>query len=79
MDAVPLYAYVINKKKVMSKIINLDTEELWAKITEVSRSAGQASTRHAIQLCYVMVSKETPRSDKLLIFSALSYLVLPVD
>lgn len=63
----------------MSKIINFNTEALWAKITEWSRKAGRAATRPVILLWYVMVSKETPRSDKLLIFSALSYLVLPVD
>lgn len=63
----------------MSKIINFDTEVLWAKITEWSRKAGRAATRLVILLWYVMTSKDTPRSDKLLIFSALSYLVLPVD
>ena len=30
-------------------------------------------------LYYVMKSKETPKSDKLLIFSALSYIVFPID
>ena len=63
----------------MSKIINFNTEALWAKITEWSRKAGRAATRPVILLWYVMTSKDTPRSDKLLIFSALSYLVLPVD
>lgn len=63
----------------MSKIINFDTEALWTKITDWSRKAGRITTRPVILLWYVMVSKDTPRSDKLLIFSALSYLVLPVD
>lgn len=63
----------------MSKIINIDTEVLWTKMSEWSRKAGRAASRPVILLWYVMTSKETPRSDKLLIFSALSYLVLPVD
>ena len=56
----------------MSKIINFDTEALWTKITDWSRKAGRITTRPVILLWYVMVSKDTPRSDKLLIFSALS-------
>lgn len=63
----------------MSDIFKIDTEALWAKITDWSRKAGRAATRPVILLWYVMTSKDTPRSDKVLIFSALSYLVLPVD
>lgn len=63
----------------MSNIINFDAEALWAKITEWSRKAGRAATRPVILLWYVMLNKDTPKSDKVLIFSATSYLVLPID
>jgi len=63
----------------MSDIFKINTEALWTKITDWSRKAGRAATCPVILLWYVMTSKDTPRSDKVLIFSALSYLVLPVD
>lgn len=52
---------------------------IWDKIGEYARKVGRLSARPAILLYYVMRSDETPRSDKMLIFSALAYLVLPVD
>lgn len=63
----------------MSNIISFNTEVLWTKLSDCSRKAGRAATRPVILLWYVMTSKATPRSDKLLIFSALSYFILPVD
>ncbi len=52
---------------------------LWDKIGEYARKAGRVSTRPLILLYYVMKSPDTPRSDKLMIVGALSYLVLPID
>ncbi len=52
---------------------------LWDKIGEWARKAGRFSARPAVLLYYVMVSKETPKSDKILIASALAYLVFPID
>ena len=52
---------------------------LWEKIGGYARRVGRVSARPVLLLYYVMKSEKTPRSDKLLIFSALSYLVLPID
>ena len=52
---------------------------LWQKVGEYARRAGRASARPVLLLYYVMKSPQTPKSDKLLIFSTLSYLVLPID
>lgn len=52
---------------------------LWEKIVEYARRVGRASTYPVLLLYYVLKSPDTPKSDKLLIVSALSYLVLPVD
>lgn len=49
------------------------------KIFEYARKAGRTMARILLQLYFVMTSEETPRKDKLLIVSALSYLVLPID
>lgn len=52
---------------------------LWDRISKWSRKAGRVSTRPVLLLFYVMKSKETPWSDKMLVFSAISYLVFPID
>lgn len=58
-------------------IINYDI--LWDRIWEYARKAGRVTTRPILLLFCVMMSKDTPRKDKLLILSTLSYLVLPID
>lgn len=52
---------------------------LWERLGEYTRRVGWVSARPLLLLYYVMKSPDTPKSDKLLIFSTLSYLVLPVD
>lgn len=59
------------------KIINYSV--LWERIGNFARSAGRVTTRPVLLLFYVMKSKDTPKSDKLLVFSAISYLVFPID
>jgi uncharacterized membrane protein YkvA (DUF1232 family) len=68
-----------NKIKEMKKqnIINLPL--LWGKVREYGLRAGRTCARPVLLLYYVMKSPETPTSDKLLVFSALSYLILPID
>ena len=58
-------------------IINYDV--LWGRISVYARKAGRVTTRPVLTLYYVMVSKNTPQKDKMLILSTLSYLVLPID
>lgn len=60
-----------------NNIINYDL--LWKRIGNYARKAGRISTRPVLLLYYVMKSKETPMADKALIFSAISYLVFPID
>lgn len=63
----------MNKKSVINYSL------LWDKMGEWARKAGRISARPVVVLYYVMRSPDTPKSDKLLIFSTLSYLVLPID
>lgn len=60
-----------------SSIINYAV--LWDRLSTFARKAGRATTRPMLLLYYVMKSKETPKADKMLIFSALSYIVFPID
>lgn len=60
-----------------TRIINYDV--LMDRVGEFAIKAGRVTTRPVLLLYYVMKSKDTPRKDKLLILSTLSYLVLPID
>jgi uncharacterized membrane protein YkvA (DUF1232 family) len=53
--------------------------ELKEKIFDYAKKVGKTATRPALLLYSVMKSPNTPKSDKLLIVSALSYLILPID
>lgn len=59
------------------RIINYDV--LMERISTYARTAGRVTTRPVLLLYFVMINKETPWKDKMLIFSTLSYLVLPID
>ena len=58
-------------------IMNYDA--LWDRVGEYARKVGRVTTRPILLLFYVMISKNTPWKDKMLIFSTISYIVLPVD
>lgn len=57
----------------------INYQQLLDNLCVYATKIGRISTRPAVLLYYVMVSSDTPKSDKLLILSALSYLVLPID
>ena len=46
---------------------------------EYATKVGRISARPVLLLYFVMVSKDTPKSDKLMIVSTISYLVFPID
>ena len=64
---------------IMNRTSIINYEVLWDRISNFARKAGRMSTRPVLLLYYVMKSKDTPKSDKMLILSTLSYLVLPID
>lgn len=49
------------------------------KLQEYATKVGRISARPLLLLYFIMVSKDTPKSDKLMILSTISYLVFPVD
>lgn len=60
-----------------NSIINY--EMLWQEIGMYAKKVGRASTKPLLLLYYVMTSKDTPKNDKILIASAISYVVFPID
>ena len=52
---------------------------LWDKIVVYAYKAGRVATRPILLLYYVLISDTTSNADRLIIISALSYLLLPID
>lgn len=67
------------KKTIMSKTTFINYENLLEKIGDYARKAGRVTTKPVLLLYYVMMSKDTPWNDKMLILSTLSYVVFPID
>ncbi len=63
----------------MGKQSFMDTAVLKDKLQEYAIKVGRISARPLLMLYFIMVSKDTPRSEKLMILSTLSYLVFPID
>lgn len=60
-----------------NSLINYDI--LWNGIISWAKKVGRASTRPVLLIYYVMTSQDTPRSEKMVLASAIAYVVLPVD
>lgn len=63
----------------MNKPRIIDTEVFKDKLHEYAIKVGRISARPLLLLYFIMVSKDTPKSDKLMILSTISYLIFPVD
>jgi len=63
----------------MNRTSIINYQALWERISAFARSARRVTTRPVLLLFFVMKSKDTPKADKLLVFSALSYIVFPID
>lgn len=63
----------------MSKTSIIDTSALKDNLQEYAIKVGRISVRPLLLLYFIMISKDTPKSDKLMILSTISYLVFPVD
>ena len=63
----------------MDRILAINQFPLWDKIKTYAKKVGRVAARPVLLLYYVMKSEETPTKDKLTIFGAIAYIVLPVD
>lgn len=69
-----------NKKiKDMNRQNHINTAVLKDKLQVYAMKVGRISARPVLLLYFIMVSKDTPKSDKLMILSTISYLVFPID
>lgn len=63
----------------MDKQSFINTKVLKEKLQEYAMKVGRISARPLLLLYFIMVSKDTPKSDKLIILSTISYFVFPID
>lgn len=57
----------------------INTAVLKDRLQVYAMKVGRISARPVLLLYFIMVSKDTPKSDKLMILSTISYLVFPID
>lgn len=57
----------------------IDMAVLKDRLHEYALKIGRISARPLLLLYFIMVSKDTPKSDKLMILSTIFYLVFPID
>ena len=58
---------------------NYTEQGFWQKLNTTAKRAGQEVIEKALQLYYTAESAETPRWIRVLIYSALAYLIAPLD
>jgi|GEM_PF-275128 len=75
-----------NQHYKMKQKLNLDEyarffndSALWTKIKRVARKAGIKAVYYALLLYYVSTDPAVPRTEKLKIYGALGYFILPID
>ena len=51
----------------------------WSRVKDYATRVGRISARPVVLLYYILKSPKTPKSDKFLIYSAIVYLVFPID
>jgi uncharacterized membrane protein YkvA (DUF1232 family) len=57
----------------------IEIPSLWDRIKTYAKKVGRVAARPVLLLYYVMKSDDTPKKDKLTIFGALAYVILPID
>ena len=71
--------YRFKKIKDINRQNLINTAVLKDKLQVYAMKVGRISARPVLLLYFIMVSKDTPKSDKLMILSTISYLVFPID
>lgn len=61
------------------EIGNDKLSNLLERLKGYAQKAGYATAKYLLTMFYVLKAPNTPRKDKIIIYSALAYLVLPID
>ena len=58
---------------------NINFNDLFTKLKDVVKRVGYATAKHVIQMYLVLTDEKTATTDKIIIYSTLAYIVLPID
>lgn len=58
---------------------NINFTDLLTKLKDVVKRVGYATAKQIIQMYLVLTDEKTATTDKIIIYSTLAYLVLPID
>ena len=58
---------------------NIDLGALTDKIAEYAKKAGKVAAKPVLTLFYLLKDPNTPKKDKVIIYAALAYLLLPIN
>ena len=72
LPSITLKRITLKTFKTMGKTSIIDIAVLKEKVQEYAMKVGRISARPVLLLYFVMVSKDTPKSDKLMILSTIS-------
>lgn len=59
--------------------IHYSDEKFWDKVMKYGKQAGKTTVYYSLLLFYAAKSPSVPKSSKLIIVGALSYLIFPID
>lgn len=81
-----ILAYMIIGKDISSifkRLKNVDSHEIFKELMDKLRpwalKAGRIATRPLLQFYYVMVDEKTSTLDRVLIYAAIAYTIIPMD
>ena len=84
--SIMILAYWVMGKDVsglLEKVKNVDwrgkMNELWEKLRPWALKAGRVAARPLLQFYYVMEDEKTSTLDRVLIYAAIVYMILPLD
>lgn len=71
---------IMNERVINVEVFNLKTNKrFWDKVMKYGKKAGEKTIYYSLLLFYTAKSPAVPKSSKMIIVGALSYLIFPID
>lgn len=75
-----VFQCIINKRIIEVEVFIVKTNErFWNKVVKYGKKAGEKTIYYSLLLFYTAKSPAVPKSSKMIIVGALSYLIFPID
>ena len=75
-----VFQCIIRRRIVYVEVFNLKTNKrFWDKVMKYGKKAGEKTVYYSLLLFYTAKSPAVPKTSKMIIVGALSYLIFPID